>query len=57
MDEYVEVELEVPKDQLLTLCIMAHERDITLNSLMNDILRIGLEESCQETSAQTDAAE
>ena len=38
-EEMVEVELELPNDVILALALKAHELDITLNQLINDILR------------------
>jgi hypothetical protein len=34
-----EVEINLPDDVLFDLMLMAHERDITLNQLCNEILR------------------
>jgi len=36
--EFVTIEINIPDDLLLQLAIMAHERDITLNTLIVDIL-------------------
>ena len=33
------VEIDLADSELLQLCLMAHERDITLNALVNNILR------------------
>jgi hypothetical protein len=33
------VQIDLPDRELLQLCLMAHERDITLNALVNNILR------------------
>lgn len=33
------ITIELDHDVLFALCMMAHERDITLNQLMEDILR------------------
>ena len=38
-----EVELDLPKEELFQLMLMAHERDITLNQLAEDILRQEIE--------------
>ncbi len=38
-----EVEIELPDEQLLTLMKMAHEQDITLNQLVENILRKEME--------------
>ena len=34
-----EVEIELPESDLLTLALLAHEKDITLNQLVNNVLR------------------
>ena len=34
-----EVEIELSSDDLLTLTLAAHDRDITLNQLVNNVLR------------------
>ena len=34
-----EVEIELPESDLLTLALFAHEKDITLNQLVNNVLR------------------
>lgn len=39
MDNHIEVELEFNIHTLLDLCLSAHDKDITLNQLINDILR------------------
>jgi predicted HicB family RNase H-like nuclease len=36
--EYELVTIDLPLDDILTLCLMAHEQDITLNKLINQIL-------------------
>ncbi len=33
------IELKLPADALLTLAMVAHDRDITLNELISDIMR------------------
>jgi hypothetical protein len=38
-DTRVDMPLELPEDQLFELMKMAHERDITLNQLVEDLLR------------------
>lgn len=38
-DNRVPVKLTFETDELLELCIMAHEQDITLNTLINNILK------------------
>lgn len=38
-DDKVPVEIYLEEDVLLSLCMIAHEKDITLNELINNILR------------------
>lgn len=38
------VQLELPDDELLKLCLLAHERDVTLNQMVNIVLREYIEE-------------
>ena len=45
-----DVELNLDKDQLDELMLAAHERDITLNQLVEDILREVVNKSAQERS-------
>ena len=40
-----EVEIELPESDLLTLTLLAHEKDITLNQLVNIALRDLLKDS------------
>ena len=42
--KYVEVELVLDDDLLLRLCIMAHEQNITLNTLVCRLLAKALRE-------------
>ena len=39
-----EVEIELSSDDLLMLALAAHDRDITLNQLVNNVLRDSLKE-------------
>lgn len=39
MEKYEEVQVDLPQDVLFDLMLMAHQRDVTLNQLVNDILR------------------
>ena len=39
-----EVEIELSSDDLLTLTLAAHDRDITLNQLCNSVLRASLKD-------------
>ena len=38
-DNRVDVQIDIPDDVLFNLMLAAHERDITLNQLVGDILR------------------
>ena len=38
-DNGTDVKIDLPDDELLQLCLLAHEQDITLNELVNNILR------------------
>lgn len=40
-EEYIskDVEVDLPDDVILTLALEAHKRDITLNDLVNEVLR------------------
>jgi len=38
------IELNLDKELLFDLMLMAHERDITLNQLVEDILRVFIEQ-------------
>ena len=39
-----EVEIELPESDLLTLALFAHEKDITLNQLVNNVLKDSLKD-------------
>ena len=39
-----EVEIELPESDLLTLTLLAHEKDITLNQLVNNVLKDSLKD-------------
>lgn len=39
-----DVRIDLPDDELLQLCLMAHKQDITLNQLVNNILREYIDE-------------
>ncbi len=43
-----EISIDLPEDELLALCMIAHEQDITLNELCNNILREELERLVNE---------
>lgn len=38
-DNGTDVRIDLPDDELLQLCLLAHKQDITLNELVNNILR------------------
>ena len=38
----VDVEIELPESDLLKLALFAHEKDITLNDFVNDVLLKGI---------------
>ena len=42
------IELDIPNDQLLELALLAHEKDITLNQLMVEIITSKLEDTENE---------
>jgi predicted HicB family RNase H-like nuclease len=44
LDGYSEIELNLPKEELYQLMLMAHEQDITLNQLITQVLQAKLEE-------------
>lgn len=35
----VDIDIEIEEDILLDLCLMAHDRDITLNQLIGEIIQ------------------
>jgi predicted HicB family RNase H-like nuclease len=39
LDGYSEIEIDLPKEELYQLMLMAHEQDITLNQLVEKILQ------------------
>lgn len=43
LDGKSEVELNLPKEELFQLMLMAHERDLTLNQMVEYILRQEIE--------------
>lgn len=43
-DERVSIPLDLPKDELFELMRLAHERDLTLNELVEEALRSAIEE-------------
>ena len=48
-----EVEIELSSDDLLTLTLAAHDRDITLNQLCNSVLRASLKDLDYKFEHQT----
>ena len=48
-----EVEIELSSDDLLTLTLAAHDRDITLNQLCNSVLRASLKDLNYKFEHQT----
>ena len=38
----VDIEIELPESDLLKLALLAHEKDITLNDFVNDVLLKGI---------------
>ena len=38
----IDVEIELPESELLKLALLAHEKDITLNDFVNDVLLKGI---------------
>ena len=55
MDDREFVEVDLPDDVLLTLALQAHERDITLNQHINNILRTMLKEEHEDRKSITPA--
>jgi len=49
-EEMVEVELDLDDDMLLQLAMIAHEQDITLNQLINEMLTDFIKEQDNGTS-------
>ena len=47
-----EVEIELPESALLTLALLAHEKDITLNQLVNNVLRDSLKDFEHQSKPQ-----
>lgn len=45
------ITVDLDQDLLYELMLMAHERDVTLNQLVNDILRAHLEKLEKDTPA------
>jgi len=48
----IELEIELPESDLLTLALLAHEKDITLNQLVNNVLRDSLKDFEHQSKPQ-----
>lgn len=46
--KYKEIEIELPDDQLLFLCLEAHKQNITLNKFINNLLKSQLDKMIKE---------
>ena len=44
MKNKVDVEIELPERDILKLALLAHEKNITLNDIINDVLKQGIED-------------
>ena len=44
LDGRSEIEIDLPKEELYQLMLMAHEQDITLNQLVENILQAKIDE-------------
>ena len=44
MKNKVGVEIELPERDILTLALIAHEKDITLNDLIHDVVQQGIKD-------------
>jgi len=55
LDGYSEIELNLPKEELYQLMLMAHEKDITLNQLITQVLQAKIdEEVARQAAAESD---
>ena len=43
-DEDHSVEIELPQKDILKLALLAHEKDVTLNVIINDVLKQGIKD-------------
>ena len=41
-EKMIEVEVDLPDKDVLKLALLAHEKDVTLNAFINDILKQGI---------------
>ena len=44
MNKTIEIEFDLPDKDILKLALLAHEKDVTLNVFINDVLRQGIKE-------------
>jgi len=51
LDGYSEIELNLPKEELYQLMLMAHEQDITLNQLITQVLQVKIDEELARLAA------
>jgi hypothetical protein len=51
LDGYSEIELNLPKEELYQLMLIAHERDITLNQFITQVLQAKLDEELARLAA------
>jgi len=52
-DEMTTIEINLPEDVIYQLALIAHERDITLNALINEILKDYIEQYAPKTWTTT----
>ncbi len=41
-EKLIEVQFDLPDKDVLKLALLAHEKDVTLNAFINDVLRQGI---------------
>ena len=41
-DKIIEIEFDLPDKDVLKLALLAHEKDVTLNAFINDVLKQGI---------------
>ena len=44
MNKTIEIEFDLPDKDILKLALLAHEKDVTLNVFINDVLRQGIKD-------------
>ena len=55
LDGRSEIEIDLPKEELYQLMLMAHEKDITLNQLITQVLQAKIdEEVARQAAAESD---